>query len=152
YVLDTSTASKYDDLTFEINNDKSIEIVLFQHEFGFFREQEQMFLKLIREIKKPVIMTFHTVLPRPDLRLAEYVRQIAAASASIVVMTHNAAGILSTDYKIPQKKLTVIAHGTHLVPHLNKNFLKQKYGLNGRRVLTTFGLISSGKSIETTLK
>ena len=46
----------------------------------------------------------------------------------------------------------MIAHGTHLVPHLSKQILKKKYGFNGRQILTTFGLLSSGKSIETTLK
>jgi hypothetical protein len=46
----------------------------------------------------------------------------------------------------------VIAHGTHLVPHLGKSFLKKKHGLKGRKVLTTFGLLSSGKSIETTVE
>ena len=53
---------------------------------------------------------------------------------------------------MPQQKITVIAHGTHLVPHLSKEFLKKKYGLKDRKVLTTFGLLSSGKSIETTLE
>jgi hypothetical protein len=36
--------------------------------------------------------------------------------------------------------------------HLSEQFLKEKYGLTGRKVLTTFGLLSSGKSIETTIK
>ena len=56
------------------------------------------------------------------------------------------------DYGLPKKKISVIAHGTHLVPHLNRESLKKKYGIKGRKVLTTFGLLSSGKGIETTLK
>jgi hypothetical protein len=67
-------------------------------------------------------------------------------------MTHNSSEILSHEYGIPKKKITIIAHGTHLVPHLSKVVLKRKYGLTGRRVLTTFGLLSSGKNIETTLE
>ena len=51
-----------------------------------------------------------------------------------------------------QEKITVIPHGTHLVPHLDKHFLKNKYKLTGKKVLSTFGLLSSGKSIETTLE
>ncbi|MBK6642242.1 MAG: glycosyltransferase [Bacteroidetes bacterium] len=56
-----------------------------------------------------------------------------------------------SDYSIPESLVTVIAHGTHLIPHIDKDFLKQKYALNGRKVISTFGLLSSGKSIETTL-
>jgi hypothetical protein len=67
-------------------------------------------------------------------------------------MTHNSAKILITDYDLPKKKISVIAHGTHLVPHLNRESLKKKYGIKDRKVLTTFGLLSSGKSVETTLE
>jgi hypothetical protein len=66
-------------------------------------------------------------------------------------MTNNSARILASDYGISMEKISVIAHGTHLVPHLNKEVLKSKFGLDGRKVLTTFGLLSSGKNIETTL-
>jgi hypothetical protein len=69
----------------------------------------------------------------------------------MVVMTKNSAGILSQDYGLPEEKISVIAHGTHLVSHLGEKFLKIKYGLKDRKVLTTFGLLSSGKSIETTI-
>ena len=67
-------------------------------------------------------------------------------------MTHHSSEILTQDYGLPEEKISVIAHGTHLVPHLNQKSLKIKYGLKDRRVLTTFGLLSSGKSIETTLE
>ena len=67
-------------------------------------------------------------------------------------MTHNSSTILVRDYDLPEEKISVIAHGTHLVPHLNKNLLKKKYNFTGRKILTTFGLLSSGKGIETTIK
>jgi len=66
-------------------------------------------------------------------------------------MTKTSAEILMSDYGVSTQKISVISHGTHLVPHLSEKFLKDKYGLTGRKVLTTFGLLSSGKSIETTL-
>jgi glycosyltransferase involved in cell wall biosynthesis len=152
YILNTSKASEYKKLAMEINKDPDIRIVLIQHEFGFYKEQEQVFLQFLNELSKPVVIVFHTVLPHPDEVLKLKVRRIAAACASIVVMTQISAGILTTDYDLPHQKISVIAHGTHLVPHLSKQFLKLKYGLQGRKVLTTFGLLSSGKSIETTLE
>jgi glycosyltransferase involved in cell wall biosynthesis len=152
YVLKTSLADEYEKLAKTINKDDHIKIVLIQHEFGFFRVQEQAFLQFLYDLSKPVIIVFHTVLPHPDEKLISEIQRIAAVCRSIIVMTHNSAGILTTDYGIPRQKISVIAHGTHLVPHLSEKFLKKKYGLTGRKVLTTFGLLSSGKSIETTLE
>ena len=152
YVLKTSIAEEYRNLAIKINDDNHIRIVLVQHEFGFYKAQEQSFLKFLYELSKPVVIVFHTVLPHPDKKLKRMVRNIEAACESIIVMTHNSQGILTTDYGVPEGKTSVIAHGTHLVPHLSKKSLKEKYGLKGRKVLSTFGLLSSGKSIETTLE
>ena len=152
FVLKTSLAASYKKLASDINKDKQIKIVLVQHEFGFFETQEQAFIQFLNILSKPVMIVFHTVLPHPDNQLKIKVTSIASVCESIIVMTHNSAGILFNDYGIPKQKITVIAHGTHLVPHLSKVYLKKKYGLTGRRVLTTFGLLSSGKSIETTLE
>ncbi|MDR3653710.1 MAG: glycosyltransferase [Paludibacter sp.] len=151
YRLDTSHVTSYLDLAGKINDDDHIQLVLIQHEFGFYKDQEQAFLQLLYELIKPVVVVFHTVLPHPDARLKLEVKNIVAASKSIIVMTKTSAEILMNDYGISKQKINVIAHGTHLVPHLSEMFLKEKYGLTNRKVLTTFGLLSSGKSIETTL-
>ena len=152
YVLKTSIAAEYRNLSSKINNDSRIKIVLIQHEFGFFKEQERSFLLFLSELTKPVVIVFHTVLPHPAEKLKRKIKNIAACCESIIVMTHTSKGILTTDYNLPEEKISVIAHGTHLVPHLSKKLLKEKYGLKGRKVLSTFGLLSSGKSIETTLE
>lgn len=152
YVLKTSIAAEYEKLAIKINNDNDIKIVLIQHEFGFFHVQEQAFLKFLTAISKPVVIVFHTVLPNPDEKFKIKVQQIAAASEAIIVMTNTSAGLLTNDYDVPPQKISVIAHGTHLVPRLNKTSLKLKYKLEGRKVLTTFGLLSAGKSIETTIE
>jgi glycosyltransferase involved in cell wall biosynthesis len=152
FILDTSLAPGYQKLAQSINQDNRIKIVVIQHEFGFFKVQEQTFLQFLYELSKSVVIVFHTVLPHPDEKLKLKIKSIAAVCESIIVMTHNSADILTNDYGLPQQKISVIAHGTHLVSHLSKEFLKNKYGLKGRKVLTTFGLLSSGKSIETTLE
>ncbi len=151
YILDTSAPSGYKNLAQSINQDEHIKVVFIQHEFGFFRTQEDAFLQFLVELTKPIVLVFHTVLPNPDKLLKQKVIDIVSYCQSIVVMTNNSAKILSTDYGLPAEKISVIAHGTHLVPHLSERFLKKKYGLTNRKVLTTFGLLSSGKSIETTI-
>ena len=151
YVLDTSSENGFGELTRIINEDELIKMLLIQHEFGFYHSCEEAFLRFVSDLKKPVAIAFHTVLPHPDEFLKSKVLSIASACSSIVVMTKNAENVLVRDYHVPRQKISVIAHGTHLVPHLSKETLKEKYGINGRQVLTTFGLISKGKSIETTL-
>jgi glycosyltransferase involved in cell wall biosynthesis len=152
YILKTSIADEYERLALTINADDRIKIVLIQHEFGFYHSRQAEFEQFLVTLSKPVIIVFHTVLPHPNELLKEKVRRMASACNSVVVMTNTSADILVTDYNLSPDKITVIPHGTHLVPHLSEKFLKEKYGLEGRKVLTTFGLLSSGKSIETTIE
>lgn len=152
FVLDTSDAASYLQTAEDINASADIKIIMIQHEFGLFDSKcDDEFLNFLSSLTKPVIITYHTVLPRPDALFKLKVEQISARCSAIIVMTQNSADILLADYLIPAEKVSVIPHGVHLVPHSNKKALKEKYGLSGRTILSTFGLISSGKSIETTL-
>ena len=151
YILNTTVASEFFILSDIINSDEDLKIVMIQHEFGLFHSQESAFMDFIHQVRKPLIVAFHSVLPSPDLKLKEKVISIAAASESIVVMTHKSAEVLTNDYGINAEKISVIAHGTHLVPHLDRSYLKEKHGLKNRQVLSTFGLLSSGKGIEITI-
>ena len=152
YILNTSEVTSYLNLAQTINDDEQIQLVLVQHEFGLYKEQETAFLQLLYELSKPIVLVFHTVLPKPDLRLKTEVKNIIAACKSVIVMTNTSANILMNDYGIHKQKISVIPHGTHLVQHLNEQTLKEKYKLSGRKVLTTFGLLSKGKSLETTIE
>jgi glycosyltransferase involved in cell wall biosynthesis len=135
----------------KINKDEHISLVVFQHEFGFYATKEIEFKTFFESITKPVVFVFHTVLPKPNDKLRIKVREMASIASSIIVMTKDAAAILKEDYKIDLNKIAIIPHGTHLVPPIDKNALKEKYHLSGRKVLSTFGLLSLSKSIETTL-
>jgi glycosyltransferase involved in cell wall biosynthesis len=153
YKLNTSNAEEYPVLADKINQNERIKIIVVQHEFGFFQlNNGNDFLQFLQSLKKPVVLVFHTVLPRPDERFKIMVKSIASACVSVIVMTNTSKGMLEQDYGIPLDKIEVIAHGTHLVSNNGKAILKEKYGFTGRKVLSTFGLMSSGKSIETTIE
>ncbi len=151
YILDTSNESSFTKLAFRINKNEDIQMVMIQHEFGFFEKNDVEFNKFLKALTKPIIIVFHTVLPDPNPTLKDTVQQISHIVQSVIVMTNSSAKILIEAYEIPKDKITVIPHGTHLVPHLDKEILKSKYKLTGRKILSTFGLLSSGKNIETTL-
>ena len=150
YILKTSKADEYEKMASTINKDDQIKIVLIQHEFDFFKEQEQPFLQFLYEISIPVVIVLHTVPPNPDEFLKSKIKSIASAGDSIIIMAHNSARILTNDYGLPQQRISVIAHGTHLFPHIKKELLRKKYGLYGRKVLSTFGPPGSEKDIENT--
>jgi glycosyltransferase involved in cell wall biosynthesis len=151
YVLNTDCEPSFSLLAENINADNSINIVMIQHEFGFYRANKEPFYKLLKDITKPVIIVFHTVLPNPDEQHRKQLREMGSYTAGIIVMTNASAKILINDYGFDNDKISIIPHGTHLVGQIDKTVLKEKYQLSGRKVISTFGLLSSGKSIETTL-
>jgi glycosyltransferase involved in cell wall biosynthesis len=151
YVLNTSEPQSYIALAKAINEDENIKIVLMQHEFGLVHETVAEFNSFIDAVQKPLSVVFHTVLPNPNEEFKANVQHILNRADSLIVMTHNAADILERDYIVDKEKIAVIAHGTHLVKHGQSANLKKKYGFEGRTILSTFGLLSSGKGIETTL-
>lgn len=136
----------------KLNEDPEVSCVTVQHEFGLFYRNEENFLAFLSALTKPSVVVFHTVLPEPDNHILKLVRSISELAAGIVVMTANASDLLVKNYNLPAEKITVIPHGTHLVKDQDKNELKAKHGYEGRKILSTFGLMSSGKNIETTIK
>ena len=148
-----NTDAKVDFLktAYDINSRKTIGLVVIQHEFGLFSSNALAFQEFLEYLDKPVVITFHTVLPNPNNEMREQVIAIGNSVQAITVMTQGSAKILSEQYGIDRSKISVIAHGTHLVEYSNRNSLKSRYGLEGRFVLSTFGLLGPGKSIETTL-
>lgn len=150
-VLETDNQKSYVELAKNINKNNAIEIVLIQHEFGLFRGNEDDFITFLKAVNKPIIIVCHTVLPRPDEKFKQHVLEIDKIVGDFIVMTNNSARILESDYNVLEDKITVIPHGTHLVEHADKKVLKEKYDLSDRKIISTFGLLGSGKSIETSL-
>ena len=152
YVLKTSDLSNYYDLAQIINDDIHINLVFIQHEFGLFGGQfGDYFIQLLALINKPVITTFHTVLPNPNFKLKNVVHALAALTDKIVVMTKKSATILQNEYNISNDKIEVIQHGTHLISSQKTIEKTDKNYFDNRYVLSTFGLLGANKSIETAL-
>lgn len=152
YVLQTSDLMRYYAMAQKINEDKMIRLVLVQHEFGLFGgENGNYYIKLLSLIKKPVITNFHTVLPNPDDKRKEDIRTISLLSSAVIVMTETSAEILRNDYGVSPDKIQVIHHGTHLVKAHKLNGRNDRHYFGDRFVFSTFGLLNSGKCIETAL-
>lgn len=143
---------EYKRIAQEINRDPEVKMIHIQHEFGLFGGEYGSYLfEFLKIINKPVVTTFHTVLPGPNPELKAVVQKLVEFSELIFVMTHQSAKILTEDYKVPESKLEIIQHGTHMVAWKSPEEVKEKYGFQGRLLMSTFGLLGAGKSIETAL-
>jgi glycosyltransferase involved in cell wall biosynthesis len=151
YILRTDVSSSYQKLSQICNQNPAIELIVIQHEFGLFKNNETDFLDFLKSLEKPVVIVLHTVLPNPDFQTLDFMCKMSSTAAGFIVMTNTSARLLEKTYNIHSDKITVIAHGTHLVKYEDKKMLKQKYDVSGYKILSTFGLLSCGKSIETTL-
>ncbi len=150
--LNTLDETAHVALAGRVNQDPRIKRVWIQHEFGLYNGAEGAYLLAFAQaVIKPTTITFHTVLPNPSPERNAMVRALAAAAADIIVLTTRSARILREEYAVEQDKITVIPHGTHVVRWQDPQRMKQKHGLEDRMVLSTFGLLSTNKSIETAI-
>jgi glycosyltransferase involved in cell wall biosynthesis len=153
YTLNPDVREEYTKIAREINLDSTIKLVHIQHEFGLFGGSYGNYLiDFLKVINIPVVFTFHTVLSGPHEELRAVVKELAFYATSIIVMTRSSMKILEEEYQIDLQKIEYIPHGIHLVKWVNTNKLKEKNGFKGRLLLSTFGLLGSGKGIETALK
>ena len=153
YIFNSGLGDYYSEFTSIINNDPQIKALVIQHEFGLFPEPRfQDFVTMLNNVTIPVMLVMHTVIPSPSPALKKMTRSLANAAARVIVMTNNSAALLESNYDISSEKIGVIAHGTHLPGHVNKQAIKEKLGLQNRTVLGTFGLIGRNKNIEISLK
>jgi len=149
FILESDNLSSFKNLKEYINRSKAFDIVLIQHEFGLFgHSYGEKLLFLMNGLNIPAITVFHTVLPNPNHKLLNMVRDICSYSSKIVVMTAHSKTTLHEDYKLSNDKIEIIPHGTHLISWKNQSQLKEIHALKGKTILSTFGLLSPGKNIE----
>jgi len=133
----------------EINRMPNVKVVNIQHEYGIFGgDWGNYLLPFLELLKKPVVNTFHTVLPHPKKFVKKITRAICEKSSGVVVMTKSAARLLENSYGIKKSKIFVIPHGVHHVAFPSKKRAKKKLNLSDRTVLATFGMLNRDKGIE----
>ncbi len=130
-------------------NFSRIDVVSLQHEYGIFGgESGANILTLLRDLHRPVVVTCHTVLKNPSPVQKEVFGELAQRATRLVVMSRKAFGFLEEVYQVPREKIVLIPHGIHDTPFIDPSFFKDKFELEGRKVLLTFGLLGRNKGIE----
>jgi len=134
-------------------NCSDIRMVSIQHEYGIFGGTDGAYiLAFLAELHKPSIATLHTVLERPSKSQRAIVREMAERCECLVVMSRLAVDLLKESYAIPRGRIRVIPHGISDMRTDERDVSKAKFGMTGRRVLLTFGLLSPSKGIEIVIR
>jgi glycosyltransferase involved in cell wall biosynthesis len=137
----------------EFLNISQVDIVCVQHEYGLFGGPAgSHLLKLLGEIRMPVVTTLHTVLRDPAPEYREVMCKLSDLSDKLVVMSRKAFDFLKDIYSVPEEKIAFIHHGIPDMPFIDSSFNKDKFGVEGKKVLLTFGLLSPNKGIENVLQ
>jgi len=137
----------------EFLNFNNIDMVCLQHEYGIFGGPAgSHILHLLRQLKMPVVTTLHTVLREPNPDQLMVMKEIAELSDRLIVMSQLSSQILQEVFKIPGSKIDMVPHGVPDLPFLDPNFYKDRFGVEGKAVLLTFGLLSPNKGIENVIQ
>lgn len=133
-------------------NISDFDIVCLQHEFGIFGGPSGgHILALLRELRMPVVTTLHTVLREPRSDQRRVMEGLISLSARLVVMSERGRQMLQEIYHAPASKIDLIHHGIPDVGFVDPTYFKDQFGVEGKVVLLTFGLLSPNKGIEQVL-
>jgi glycosyltransferase involved in cell wall biosynthesis len=130
-------------------NINNVDLVCLQHEYGIFGGRAgSHIIALLQELRMPIVTTLHTILREPNPDQLRVLKDIAALSDRLVVMSERGATFLREIYGVSIDKIDYIPHGIPDVPFVDPSFHKDLFGVEGKIVLLSFGLLSSNKGIE----
>jgi glycosyltransferase involved in cell wall biosynthesis len=133
-------------------NEDGVDAVWLQHEYGIFGgEAGDMVLELVDRVAAPLIVTLHTVLAEPSPRQREVMEHLLRRASRVMVMSQHSSRLLQALYQVPAERIAVIPHGAPNRPLRDASERKARLGLEGRRVMMTFGLLGPGKGLETVI-
>ncbi|NOR40666.1 MAG: glycosyltransferase, partial [Gammaproteobacteria bacterium] len=148
FEINQNQLSEYS-LAADLCNLNQVDVICLQHEYGIFGGKRGSFIiDLLRDLNIPVVTTLHTILKDPNLQDRHIMMQLAEFSARLVVMSERSVEFLRDIYQVPEEKIVLIHHGIPDVPFVESDAYKGKFGVAGKKIILTFGLLSPGKGIE----
>ncbi len=138
-----------------------VDVVLLQHEYGIFGGRDgEYVLSFAQELAQPLVVTLHTVLSEPKAHQLQVLTELCEQAELVIVMTDTARRLLVACGACPEEKVRVVPHGAPALLSAHASADAASNGSGGARsshrtddrfVLSTFGLISPGKGLETVI-
>jgi glycosyltransferase involved in cell wall biosynthesis len=148
FEINQNQLSEYS-LAADLCNLNQVDVICLQHEYGIFGGKRGSFIiDLLRDLKIPVVTTLHTILKEPNLQDRHIMMQLAEFSDRLVVMSERSVEFLRDIYQVPEEKIVLIHHGIPDVPFVESDAYKDRFGVSGKKIILTFGLLSPGKGID----
>ena len=152
FELTEEKLSSYGDAA-EFLNFTNVDLVCLQHEYGIFGGAAgSHILELLRNLRMPIVTTLHTVLREPNPDQHRVMVALAELSDRLIVMSQHSSQFLREIFQVPASKIDVIPHGVPNLAFVDPNFYKDRFGVGGKSVLLTFGLLSPNKGVETVIQ
>jgi glycosyltransferase involved in cell wall biosynthesis len=143
-----------------------IDVVLLQHEYGIFGGRDgEYVLSFARELAQPLVVTLHTVLSEPTEHQLHVLAALCHEAERVVVMTETARRLVIELGACDDEKLRVVPHGApvalgaardELAAGRRPRYVAPSPGgyerIDSRFLLSTFGLISPGKGLESAIE
>jgi glycosyltransferase involved in cell wall biosynthesis len=135
-----------------------VDVVLLQHEYGIFGGRDgEYVLSFAQELAQPLVVTLHTVLSEPTPHQAEVLTELCAAAELVIVMTDTALRLLVESGTCPEEKVRVVPHGApvRIAERAARSLRASRSTSSAAGApfrLSTFGLISPGKGLETVIE
>lgn len=134
-------------------NHNAPDLICVQHEYGIFGGNGgDYLLTLLEQLNVPIVVTLHTVLTDPNDDHRRVMARLNDLADRFVVMSHKALSILKDVYGIANDAIAFIPHGIPDTPFVDPNYYKDQFGVMGRKLALTFGLLSPNKGIEYAIK
>jgi len=157
--------------------EESPHIVHIQHEYLAYgpRKYSILFpvlLLLLRLLRRPVILTMHSVVRRSKLTddfffvhqtgrrfvtikkalMFAFTKTIVNLSDAVIVHNDYMRNALVQDYDIEREKIVVIPHGVDDSPVVKSSQAKNELGLSQKQAILFFGFVIPGKGLEVLIK
>ncbi len=134
-----------------------VDVVLLQHEYGIFGGRDgEYVLSFAQELAQPLVVTLHTVLSEPTPHQEQVLTELCAEAELVIVMTDTALRFLVESGACPEEKIRVVPHGApaRIAERAARDLRAPRSAspaVDDPFRLSTFGLISPGKGLETVL-
>lgn len=125
------------------------DLIHVQHEYGLFGgDCGSMLLEFFETVRLPVILTLHTVLPKPSAAMRSVTRELIERASATIVLAETARALLVERYGSAPSQVAVVPHGVPSIDFAPTEGAKAALGLGGRTLMSTFGFVSRGKGLE----